>query len=632
MTRKYLSIFLVILFLFIGGTVFALELKYPPLPGAEPPQVFLEKIENKQISPEKAFPLFVKYFITLTLIISVSVCLVILLIGGFRYLISGANPTVMADALRQISHAVLGLVVILSSYTILSTINPELSIIRLPWVDKPAPSYTAEPLTDEKGFTYFQTSVGKIIEDVVLTKEAHEKFEGSENIAYLAEKDRISPELAESIKSKCPCDDEENGDENGASGTTGSKEIVGIIEKAEMARDESENLRDLSQELKELTDECLCNISACEGVKCGDGCCCQAAGCNSINTCSKACGCDISGFSTCDLAVSCPERHCDIKAINKKIVEIQASMAKLKIQQKQVFTAQLPLLSDYIKLKKVGMMISMPENAIEYGEFFKERERIKQDYNEEADIDTFSNWPDSIIEVEGGLVEDPTSIYFDKNINENKRVITESSRVEALLVQTNLSPEKLNEIMTENTQEVLAGYSNQDFMPSFEEMNSIVQESVEQASSEIAPEISEALTNALIQELTASIIAEAGAGVGASAGISAELGNQIGFIISEELPSELNTLFSAEISVDIPNILSNLNIDGNMTIWDLVSANLPSGSTINNIPGLSAVLSGNTGDLIPNLDSLLNLKLSDFIPETELPNELLGATLSDGLP
>ncbi|MHA1739918.1 MAG: hypothetical protein ACTSWD_15110 [Candidatus Heimdallarchaeota archaeon] len=601
MFKKYLSIFLAILFLFIGGTVFALELKYPPLPGAESPQVFLEKIENKQISPEKAFPLFVKYFITLTLIISVSVCLIILMIGGFRYLISGANPIVMADALKQISQAVLGLVVILSSYIILSAINPELSIIRLPWIDKPAPSYTSEPLTDEKGFAYFQTSVGKIIEDVVLTKEAHEKFEGSKNIDYL--------NLGKS-----------------------DKEIIGIIEKAEMARDESENLKNLSQELKDLTDACLCGESSCQKTNCGDGCCCQATGCSQINTCSKPCGCSIISLLPCNLASACPKRHCDLEAISKKIIEIQVSMAKLEIQQKQVFTAQLPLLSDYIKLKKTGMMISMPENVEEYGEFFKERERIKQDYNEETDVDTFSNWPDSMVETEAGLVQDPTSIYFDKKLYENKKVIEESSRVEALLVQTNLSPKDLNEIMTENAQEVLSQYSNEDFMPSSEEMANIIQESIDQASAEITPEISETLTNALIEELTASIIAEAGGGVGASAGISAELGNQIGFIISEELPPELDALFSAQISIDMPNILSNLNMDGDMTIWDLISSNLPSGTTINNIPGLSAILAGDPSEIVPNLDLLLNLQLSDLIPADQLPNELLNATLSDILP
>ena len=633
MSKRYLSIFLLTLFLFIGGTVFALELNYPPLPGTDAPQVFLEKIENNQISPEKAFPLYIKYFITLALIISVSVCLIILMIGGTRYLLSGANPVTMADSLSQISHAVLGLVVILSSYTILSAINPELSIIRLPWIDKPDPYYTAEPLTDEKGFVYFQTSVGKIIEDIVLTKEAHEKFEGSKNINYLANKQStISKDLAQDIQSKCPCQDgDDESSEEGESGS-GSKETVGIIEKAEMARDESENLKNLSQELKDLTDACLCGESSCKATNCGNGCCCQATGCAQVNTCTKPCGCSITALLPCNLAAACPDRHCDLQAISKKIIAMQLSMAKLKIQQKQVFTAQLPLLSDYVKLKKTGMMISMPEGAEEYGEFFKKRENIKQEYDEEVDINTFSNWPDPMVETEVGVVLDPTSIYFDKKLYENKKVIEESSRIETLLIQTNISPKDLKEIMTENTQEVFSQYNNQDFMPSAEEMDSIIQESIDQASSEITPEISEMLTNTLVQEITASVIAEAGAGVGASAGISTELGNQIGFIISEELPSQLDALFSAEISVDMPNILSNLNMDENMTVWDLVSSGLPSGTVINNIPGLSAILTGSPSDVIPDLNALLNLQLSDLIPSSEIPSELLNATLGDILP
>ena len=147
--KKSLLIFFVLLFLLEAGVVFALEVKYPSMPGAKPPQVFLEKIEKGEIPKEKALPLFIKYFLSLALIISVSACLLILILGGFSYLISTGNPTVMAEAIKRMSQAGIGLIVILSSYLILTAINPELSILRLPGLEKTPPSHVAEPISEE---------------------------------------------------------------------------------------------------------------------------------------------------------------------------------------------------------------------------------------------------------------------------------------------------------------------------------------------------------------------------------------------------------------------------------------------------------------------------------------------------
>lgn len=134
--KKPLLVFFILLFLLEAGIVFALEVKYPPMPGAEPPQVFLEKIEKGEIAKEKALPLFIKYFLSLALVISVSACLLILILGGFSYLVSTGNPTAMAEAIKRMSQAGIGLIVILSSYLILTVINPELSILHLPGLEK----------------------------------------------------------------------------------------------------------------------------------------------------------------------------------------------------------------------------------------------------------------------------------------------------------------------------------------------------------------------------------------------------------------------------------------------------------------------------------------------------------------
>lgn len=58
-----------------------------------------------------------------------------LIYGGFRYLTSAGKPAAMADAKDQIFSALLGLIILFSSYLILTTINPELVILSEP--DKP---------------------------------------------------------------------------------------------------------------------------------------------------------------------------------------------------------------------------------------------------------------------------------------------------------------------------------------------------------------------------------------------------------------------------------------------------------------------------------------------------------------
>lgn len=52
--------------------------------------------------------------------------------GGFKYLSSAGNPSAIGDAKDQIKSALLGLLLILTSYLILQVINPDLVILADP--------------------------------------------------------------------------------------------------------------------------------------------------------------------------------------------------------------------------------------------------------------------------------------------------------------------------------------------------------------------------------------------------------------------------------------------------------------------------------------------------------------------
>jgi len=119
---KIKSFFLIFIFLSFSVFVFAqaLEIKYPTIPG-------IPALSEKPLLPE-----YVRYLYYFSIIISGLIAFASLVYGGFRYLISVGDPVVMADARAQIAAGVIGLIIILSSYLLLTTINPQLAIFRLP--------------------------------------------------------------------------------------------------------------------------------------------------------------------------------------------------------------------------------------------------------------------------------------------------------------------------------------------------------------------------------------------------------------------------------------------------------------------------------------------------------------------
>lgn len=77
-------------------------------------------------------PGYVKYVFNFVVGLAAIILLYAIIKGGFMYLTATGNITAMTAARKQISSAILGIIILLGSYIILTTINPQLTILNIP--------------------------------------------------------------------------------------------------------------------------------------------------------------------------------------------------------------------------------------------------------------------------------------------------------------------------------------------------------------------------------------------------------------------------------------------------------------------------------------------------------------------
>jgi len=106
---------------------FVLEIIYPRIPGALPPQDFL-----LSTAPEDILSLYAKYLVNLAIWAGGILTLAGLIYGGILYLLSTGKPQRMASAKEQITAAFFGLLILLSSFLILKTLSPQFINLKIP--------------------------------------------------------------------------------------------------------------------------------------------------------------------------------------------------------------------------------------------------------------------------------------------------------------------------------------------------------------------------------------------------------------------------------------------------------------------------------------------------------------------
>ncbi len=132
---KLLLIFSVLSIFLYTNFALALEIKYPDIPNAISPSS-----PDFPTEPNKALEAYIEYFINLAIWITGFLAFGVLLLGGVRYLTSTGKPETISSARDQMSAGVFGILVLLSSYLVLKTLNPQLikpGLSPLPTVNMP---------------------------------------------------------------------------------------------------------------------------------------------------------------------------------------------------------------------------------------------------------------------------------------------------------------------------------------------------------------------------------------------------------------------------------------------------------------------------------------------------------------
>ncbi len=127
----FLFLFIIFLCLYIDKvSAVGLEVQYPVISG-------------QSLGANALLPDYIKYLFNAGMFLGFFAVFISLIIAGIMYLLSPAKPNLLADAKDRISGAISGLLILVLTYLIITTINPQLNVFtfnKLP----PAPPPPAE--------------------------------------------------------------------------------------------------------------------------------------------------------------------------------------------------------------------------------------------------------------------------------------------------------------------------------------------------------------------------------------------------------------------------------------------------------------------------------------------------------
>lgn len=192
------KIFLFLLFsIFLFSFVFAqerkLEIEYPKIGGIKPETL------------TTGLELYVKYIFNLAVIIVGIILFSAILWGGFVYLTAAGDPVKLKEARERIVNGFLGVLLLLSGYIVLTVVNPELIIFKIPFLqklEKKAPEYKPTEYKPETiTHIFYEIPIGQMLENGLFEKTKINKLKAitKTHREFLTQKIKTSSETFEKI-------------------------------------------------------------------------------------------------------------------------------------------------------------------------------------------------------------------------------------------------------------------------------------------------------------------------------------------------------------------------------------------------------------------------------------------------
>ncbi len=186
---------LILLFLPILVKAQGLQLDYP-------------RIGNNSLEKFPTLPEYIGWLYGFSIVIASFIALWSLVVGGYTYFASVGSPSKISQAKDQIYYSFLGLIILLSSWLILNSINPGLTKLEISTKMIDVPITKPEEIKANQS-EYLVLPLGQMIEHNFYSKEAMNKFKTQgQNIVNLETEIQTLQTLAKNLNTEiqnCKC-------------------------------------------------------------------------------------------------------------------------------------------------------------------------------------------------------------------------------------------------------------------------------------------------------------------------------------------------------------------------------------------------------------------------------------------
>ena len=489
--KKLILTILLVTFLFQASSVFALEIKYPPVPGALTPNQIEEQVSGGTISKGDSLPLLINYFLRLFFVIAISIAITIIIYGGVLYLISGAKPAVLVIARMRISQGLLGLLILVCSYLILAVINPQLLVFKIEY-PSPQPVISLTPPLPTNQITFLQIPFGTLLEntlrdlDETTTTAKWGKVHRIEVplleiISTLSETVTTTENLMTALK-KCQCGISKWDTEwNGLKG----KCIGGM--KEENKKNFLETLlgkpwEEIGELIKGGQNVCL---TRCEDCGTDSACDLRNIKVKRDETTGKIETIEIETSNTDKTLKPITDNDKKI-SIKYNRMRLQELLAELQTQKIKLSTEQITLIEKTLG-GNVGNFLISGLLDIKFQEDFFSQQKALESQGYEVNLERPKQFPEAQTITMSLSASDPFTFYAPLEgeliappiLKENQRVYRESQRASLFAVLTQLSLEDIEQMIQDC---LSSAFGQGEFLLDKEEFLKIVEETIKEGA------------------------------------------------------------------------------------------------------------------------------------------------------